>query len=99
MLMWGAFAAVFLGGAGERNSDTPRMLSLNPSSDSQLGPDIIDPVMHRGSLPSISMPVVLSIFNGSRTLSEALALLPRQLAPYGLDMVVWLLRRRMLFCC
>jgi hypothetical protein len=47
------------------------------------------------SIPPVSLPVILSVFDGHRPLSEALELIPRSLSTQGLDIVIWLLRRRM----
>ena len=43
-----------------------------------------------------SLPCFLAPFDGRRTLTECISLLPTPLQPYALDAIVWLLRRRML---
>ena len=55
---------------------------------------------HAASAPApllrCSLPVVLSVFDGERTLGQAIRLLSRSLQPFGIDIVVWLLRRKIL---
>jgi hypothetical protein len=38
------------------------------------------------------MSRVLAVFNGSRTMEQAIRKLPTQLQPFAVDMVVWFLR-------
>ena len=47
-------------------------------------------------IPAYSLPCLLPIYNGTRSLSQALALMPQPLRAHGVDITVWLLRRRML---
>jgi hypothetical protein len=47
-------------------------------------------------LPLYNMACVLAVFNGSRPLGNALSLLPTPLQTHGVDICVWLLRRRLL---
>lgn len=105
-----AFAASFLGGrfdsTFESTFDANGDLSLgayaaaasagvarNREGRSTGEPDAIAVL---AAAPVLSLPCILSIFDGSHTLQESLNLLPRALVPYGVDIVVWLLRRRML---
>ena len=49
-------------------------------------------IKHSKTSIDYTLPCVLSIFDGNSTLEQAILKLPPPLQPYGVDMVVWLLR-------
>lgn len=49
-------------------------------------------INHSKSSIDYTLPCVLSVFDGNSTLEQAILKLPPPLRPYGVDMVVWLLR-------
>ena len=85
-----AFAAAFLGGLNPSSSSTAAGVGVGGDPRLTLPSGVAVPV------PTVSMPLVMSLFDGHRPLGAALARLPRALLPHGLDMAVWLLRRRIL---
>ena len=50
-----------------------------------------------GSRPPYNLFCVMAAFDGARPLSQAVKLLPEPLQEHSLDIVVWLLRRKILF--
>ena len=49
------------------------------------------------SQPPFNLFCIMSVFDGARPLSQAVRLFPGPLREHALDIVVWLLRRKMLF--
>ena len=87
-----AFAAAFLGGVNPSSSSSASAAGVGVRGDPRLNlpSGVTVPVL------TVSMPLVMSLFDGHRPLGAALARLPRHLLPHGLDMAIWLLRRRIL---